>query len=93
MIHLDDQAATTLELEGRRAELVEGGDEAHEPEPILRWFAFMHLPPHLSGISAAFCALAVRSVENLPSCPERTVALRKLLESKDAAERAALEDS
>lgn len=58
-------------------------------EPILQYFAYKHLPPHLQQVSAHFADLAQR-IMNLPRSPERTVALRKLLESKDAAVRAAL---
>lgn len=62
-------------------------------EPILRFFAYEHLPPNLAKVSAPFCELA-RSIAapetGLPRCAERTVALRKLLEAKDAAVRAAL---
>lgn len=59
-------------------------------EPILQYFAHEHLPPKLGDVSKPFCELAYRIVDTLPRCPERTVALRKLLESKDAAVRAAL---
>ena len=59
-------------------------------EPILQFFAYDHLPPHLAEVSRPFCELATRIVENLPRNPERTVALRKLLEAKDAAVRALL---
>ena len=41
-------------------------------------------------MSAPFCKLAADIVERLPRNPERTVALRKLLESKDCAVRALL---
>jgi hypothetical protein len=41
-------------------------------------------------VSAPFGVLAKQVVENLPRNPERTVALRKLLEAKDAAVRAVL---
>lgn len=37
-----------------------------------------------------FCALAHELVARLPRGPERAVALRKLLEGKDAAVRAAI---
>jgi len=57
---------------------------------IGQFFAFEHLPPHLQAISREFALLATQIVNVLPSNPERTVALRKLLESKDAAVRAAL---
>lgn len=57
-------------------------------EHILQFFAFSHLPAHLQGVSRPFSELAQRIVDTLPRNPERTVALRKLLESKDAAVRA-----
>lgn len=59
-----------------------------QPEPILRHFTFEHLPPHLAEVSRPFGVLAHRLVETLPRDPERSVALRKLLEAKDAAVRA-----
>jgi hypothetical protein len=73
-------------------------------EPLLQFFAYEHLPPKLQGVSKPFCELA-RSIvygdpepregsptlsEGLPRNPERTVALRKLLEAKDCAVRALL---
>lgn len=57
-------------------------------EHIAQFFAFGHLPPHLQAVSAPFAALAAGIVRDLPRNPERTVALRKLLEAKDAAVRA-----
>lgn len=74
-------------------------------EPILQFFAYAHLPPHLQAVSKPFCELARAIVYGeaagggddpaplqaaLPRNPERTVALRKLLEAKDAAVRALL---
>jgi hypothetical protein len=59
-------------------------------DPIMQFFAFAHLPPHLQEVSRPFGELAERIVETLPRNPERTVALRKLLEAKDAAVRALL---
>lgn len=59
-------------------------------DPILRFFHYRHLPASLQENSAPFCALAGRLVRNCPRNAERTVALRKLLEAKDAAVRAAL---
>ncbi len=56
-------------------------------EHIEQFFAFEHLPPHLKAVSAPFAEMA-RHVLTLPRNPERTVALRKLLEAKDAAVRA-----
>jgi hypothetical protein len=57
-------------------------------EPILQFFAWGHLPTHLAEVSKPFGDLAELIVTSLPRNPERTVALRKLLESKDAAVRA-----
>jgi hypothetical protein len=51
-------------------------------------FAYQHLPQHLRDISLPFHELAIKLVEELPENPERTVALRKLVEAKDAAVRA-----
>lgn len=59
-------------------------------EPIMQFFAFEHLPPRLQAVSRPFFNMAQMLVEDLPRNPERTVALRKLLESKDAAVRAAI---
>lgn len=61
-----------------------------DQEHILQFFAFLHLPPALQEVSAPFSALAAVIVSTLPRNPERTVALRKLLEAKDAAVRAAV---
>lgn len=57
-------------------------------EHIAQFFAFAHLPPHLQAVSAQFALVAANIVRDLPRNPERTVALRKLLEAKDAAVRA-----
>lgn len=58
--------------------------------PILRFFAYAHLPAHLQVVSKPFGDLANALDGLLPDGPEKSVALRKLLESKDAAVRAAL---
>ena len=57
-------------------------------EHILQFFAYAHLPAHLQVVSQPFGDLAQHLVDTLPRNPERTVALRKLLEAKDAAVRA-----
>ena len=59
-------------------------------EPLLKFFAYDHLPVKLRDVSAPFAALAYRLVDTLPADPERAMALRKLLEAKDCAVRAAL---
>ncbi|WWT39926.1 hypothetical protein [Microcystis phage Mwe-JY08] len=57
-------------------------------EHIMQFFAYSHLPPHLQAVSRPFGELAEKIVADLPRNPERTEALRKLLEAKDAAVRA-----
>lgn len=64
--------------------------DAPQTEHIMQFFAFAHLPPHLQEVSRPFAEHADRIVATLPLNPERTVALRKLLEAKDAAVRATL---
>ena len=59
-------------------------------EPIGRFFKFDHLPEKLQEVSRPFHDLASLVVDMSPPSAERTVALRKLLESKDAAVRASL---
>lgn len=59
-------------------------------EPILQFFGYRHLPSELQPFSAPFSELADWIVGMLPRNAERTVALRKLLEAKDAAVRARL---
>lgn len=57
---------------------------------MLRYFSYEHLPEALRAVSKPFCDLAQQIVATLPQDPERTVALRKLLEAKDCAVRARL---
>jgi hypothetical protein len=57
---------------------------------MMKWFDFEHLPPVLKDTSRMFHVLALDICNDIESGPERTVALRKLLESKDAAVRAKL---
>lgn len=57
-------------------------------DPILQYFHYSHLPATLQEASKPFCDLAGHIVRTLPRNAERTVALRKLLEAKDAAVRA-----
>ena len=57
---------------------------------MLQFFAYEHLPAHLQAISKPFGDLARHMVDTLPSNPERTAGLRKLLEAKDCAVRASI---
>jgi len=65
-------------------------DAEMKADNILRFFRYAHLPPQLQDHSKPFCDLARHMIDTLPRNPERTVALRKLLEGKDAAVRASL---
>ncbi len=60
-------------------------------DPILRHFHYAHLTPAFQARSKPFCDLARQIVETTPRNAERTVALRKLLEAKDAGVRAHVE--
>lgn len=61
-------------------------------ERLLKYFQYEHLPSHLQDVSRNFCDLANHIVNTIQEGPERTVALRKLLESKDCAVRAKLDE-
>lgn len=78
----EGETATHTEADARRI--------AQTIEPMLQFFAYAHLPPQLATVSAQFCTVAENIVAMLPRNPERTVALRKLLEAKDCAVRALL---
>lgn len=58
--------------------------------PILKYFAYEHLPEKLQAISKPFGELAQLMATTLPASAETSAGLRKLLEAKDCAVRAAL---
>jgi hypothetical protein len=64
-----------------------------ERSPILRYFHFEDQPDQrkLDSIRDPFANLAEMLENALPNGAEKSTALRKLLESKDAAVRAALD--
>lgn len=64
--------------------------EEIEQDYILRYFHYDHLPVVLRTRSKPFCDVARLLINTVPRNPERTVALRKLLEAKDAAVRAGM---
>lgn len=61
--------------------------DATKGDPLMQFFRYEHLKEELQAVSRPFGVLAQQIVENLPRNPERTVALRKLMEAKDAAVR------
>ena len=61
-----------------------------EPKDILEYFAWAHLPERLQDISKPFSDLATKVKMTDGDPREKAVALRKLLEAKDAAVRAAI---
>jgi len=54
---------------------------------LMQFFTYKHLPERLARVSVLCCDLARCLDAELPDGAEKTVALRKLLESKDAAVR------
>ncbi len=82
--------------EGYYVDLLQAsGSLPDEPLQKVELQALVHrtiqeLPPNLREVSRPFFDLAHEVIMQQPRNPERTVALRKLLESKDAAVRAAL---
>lgn len=66
-------------------------DELEKRFPILKFFQYEHLPAKLHEISSPFCTLAYQMAERGTEHPaELAAGLRKLLEAKDCAVRAAL---
>jgi hypothetical protein len=57
---------------------------------LMQFFSYAHLKGDLQPISEQFHTLAVWIDRTLPDNPERTAALRKLLEAKDCAVRSKL---
>lgn len=58
--------------------------------PIMKYFAYAHLPEKLQIISEPICELALTMEKNLPDGPEKSAGLRKLLEAKDCFVRCAV---
>lgn len=61
------------------------------PMPIMKYFAYAHLPEPLRSVSRAVSLLADEMDALLPECAEKSAGLRKLLEAKDCFVRAQLE--
>lgn len=60
-------------------------------DAMMRYFEFQHLPPKLAQVSRHFYTVADLVRNTVPPGAEKTACLRKLLEAKDAAVRAALD--
>lgn len=58
--------------------------------PIMKHFAYEHLPVHLQEVSKPIGELARQMDETLPDGAEKSAGLRKLLEAKDCLVRAKL---
>lgn len=58
-----------------------------QKEPMFKHFRCLEMAPELAAVAGQFAQLALFT-GSLPKNPERTVALRKLLEGRDAALRA-----
>ena len=59
--------------------------------PIMKYFAFEHLPDRLQEVSKPIGELAKQLDESLPDGAEKSAGLRKLLEAKDCFVRSRLD--
>lgn len=66
--------------------------DAKQPNRLMRFFTFAHLPAHLQEPSKSCSELAQQMDAALPESAEKTAGLRKLLEAKDCFVRAKLEE-
>jgi len=64
--------------------------ESIKESPVLKYFAYEHLPAHLQSVSRPICELARQMDLDLPNGPEKSAGLRKLLEAKDCFVRSSL---
>ena len=85
----DEFESRLAALEGRKkddAELLERMNACSEP--LLRFFWLSGLPEYIRHVLRPWSELALETCETIPRNAERTVALRKLLEGRDAVARA-----
>ena len=61
-----------------------------EASPIIKYFAYEHLPEKLQEVSKPLGDLARQMDAMLPAGAEKSAGLRKLLEAKDCLVRAKL---
>lgn len=57
---------------------------------LMQFFTYKHLPENLQAVSKPFCEMAEKMDRELMDNPEKSTAMRKLLESKDCAVRSLL---
>jgi hypothetical protein len=79
-----DQGQVLTQLPSALEQVTRHPSVAH----VMQFFECDHLPDNLKAVSMPICGLANWMADVLPPNPETTVALRKLLEAKDAAVRA-----
>lgn len=84
------KARATFLADGAVGPLADHKKQQAQHEHIMQFFEWEHLTGEARSVSTNFRGIALWIVDNLPRNPERTVALRKLLEAKDAAVRAAI---
>ena len=73
------------------AELEARLGEASKLDDVARYFKYTHLPAGAPrDMSRTFAYQAYEVLARAPRCPQRTHALNRLLESKDAAVRSVL---
>lgn len=88
--------ATRIRAAQRTDRMQQGLDlSARNPavRQIHRFFAYDQLPAELQPVSRHFAITADLMLQWLPDSPELTACLRKLLEAKDCAVRAALDSN
>lgn len=67
--------------------MIDTSGRQHAVAAVAEFFDSDHLPPRLREVADLYATLATALLAALPDDPELTVALRKLVESKDAAVR------
>lgn len=70
--------------------MAEPHDVVYGPSPIMKYFAYAHLPPKLQEVSKPLCDIAYEYDKVIPDSAEKSAGLRKLLEAKDCLVRAVL---
>lgn len=64
-------------------------DKGTKHSTIIQFFKYDHMPENLQEVAEEFYFMAQYLDRVIPTSAEKSVALRKLLESKDSAVRAA----